>query len=164
MMRTTAKTATLTIAANSMSVRRGLKRLFAAAPLKGLSDDFRGTAEIVMAEALNNIVEHAYAGNAAVGSHIGQKDGLGEIEISVDMNDDTLSCCVIDRGSAMPNLELPQGAPHDLTPGNDLPEGGFGWFLIRSLVQDLRYTRKDNQNLLQFRVVADLNPFGETAA
>lgn len=138
-----AQTAYLTIAADPMSVRHGLQSLFALAPLICLSEDCRGTAEIVMAEALNNIVEHAYADS---------QDGAGEIEISVGLDSDGLECCIADRGRAMPNLQLPAGAPHLLTDDSDLPEGGFGWFLIRSLVQDLQYSRQDNQNQLRFRV------------
>lgn len=45
-----------------LAVREALRRLAACPPLCLLDDDMRGTAEIVLAEALNNVVEHAYAG------------------------------------------------------------------------------------------------------
>lgn len=131
----------LTIAADPMSVRRGLQCLFSVAPLLCLTDDSRGTAEIVMAEALNNIVEHAYAG------------GAGDIEISVELDGNDLACHFADTGAPMPDNQLPIGAAHNLE--NDLPEGGFGWFLIRSLTQDLHYFRHQNQNNLRFRMLAD---------
>ncbi|MDZ7905785.1 MAG: ATP-binding protein [Cypionkella sp.] len=116
--------------------------LFAQEPLRCLSDDLRGTAEIVMAEALNNIVEHAYAA------------GAGAIEISVDLGETGLNCTIADYGTPMPGHSLPQGAPHALNDMDDLPEGGFGWFLIRTLAQDLQYSRIRDQNFLRFRLPA----------
>lgn len=128
--------------ADALAVRHGLECLFAQEPLRLLSEDLRGTAEIVMAEALNNIVEHAYA------------DGTGGIEISVDLGDHGLDCTIADHGAPMPNHSLPAGEPHSLDDLQDLPEGGFGWLLIRSLAQDLQYSRFRDQNYLRFRLPA----------
>jgi serine/threonine-protein kinase RsbW len=128
--------------ADAMAVRLGLECLFSQEPLRCLSDDLRGTAEIVMAEALNNIVEHAYAAHS------------GAIEISVDLGADGLQCVIADSGAPMPGHSLPQGKPHALQDLDDLPEGGFGWFLIRSLAQDLQYSRTREQNYLRFRLPA----------
>ena len=125
-----------------MAVRQGLAALMAAEPLRGLSDECRGRAEIVLAEALNNIVEHAYAG------------APGQIDISLRLDGAALSCHIADRGRAMPNLALPLGVLRDL--GDDPPEGGFGWFLIHSLAQSLTYARQDGQNCLRFELATDL--------
>jgi serine/threonine-protein kinase RsbW len=35
---------------------------------------------------------------------------------------------------------------------DDQPEGGFGWFLIRSLARELEYRRTDGENVLTFRI------------
>lgn len=126
--------------ADALAVRVGLECLFAQEPLRCLSDDHRSTAEIVLAEVLNNIVEHAYAA---------QK---GAIEIALDLDEDGLHCTILDSGAAMPDHRLPEGKPHDLGHTDDLPEGGFGWFLIRSLAQDLQYVRMRSQNYLRFRL------------
>lgn len=134
--------ARLTIAANFLAVRHGLAALLAAEPLRGLSDECRGRAEIVLAEALNNIVEHAYAGAA------------GQIDIALRLDGGALSCQIRDRGRAMPNLALPLGVLRDF--GDDLPEGGFGWFLIHALAQGLDYARQDGQNCLRFELATDL--------
>lgn len=128
--------------ADPMAVRHGLECLFAQEPLRCLSEDLRGTAEIVMAEALNNIVEHAYAGRAGV------------IEVCVMLGTDGLNCTISDFGAPMPGNTLPQGAPRPLGHLPDLPEGGFGWFLIRALAQDLQYSRFRDQNFLRFRLPA----------
>lgn len=126
--------------ADAFAVRYGLEYLFRQEPLCTLQDDLRGTAEIVMAEALNNIVEHAY----------GSK--MGMIEIAVDLGDDGLHCLIVDQGAPMPDLKLPPGRAYILEEMQDLPEGGFGWFLIRSLTLDLQYSRLHDQNFLRFRL------------
>jgi serine/threonine-protein kinase RsbW len=133
--------------ADFMAVRSGLQNLFAQEPLCSLCDDTRGTAEIVMAEALNNIVEHAYASQT------------GSIDIWVGLGATGLECSISDYGRPMPDFQLPNARPQELAQIEDLPEGGFGWFLIRSLAQDLQYQRRYNQNLLRFRV-----PFNAQAA
>jgi serine/threonine-protein kinase RsbW len=126
--------------ADFLAVRHGLQSLFAQEPLCNLCDDTRASAEIILAEALNNIVEHAYASQA------------GAIEISVDLGADGLDCTICDHGMAMPGHVLPPGQAAQITSLADLPEGGFGWFLIRALAQDLRYSRARGENFLRFRV------------
>ena len=134
----------LVIPGDPLAVRDGLRRMFDALMSRGVSDADRGTAEIVLAEVLNNIVEHAYA-----------KDG-GEIEIFVQVGHDSLTCRVVDTGLPMPDHDLPAGQSPMLaaTPMEleDLPEGGFGWFLIRALSRDLIYWREGPRNLLFFRL------------
>lgn len=139
------------VAADPFAVRAGLARMFAAAPLANLSADHRGTAQVVLAEVLNNIAEHAYVG------------GTGEISVTLRQTGAGLHCQVTDNGVAMPGGTLPagnhpaqrHGRPdlplHDL-PLADLPEGGFGWHLIRRLTQDLRYVRVGGQNRLTFLI------------
>lgn len=130
----------ITIASDFLAIRHGLLILFSQEPLAGLSDDCRGRAEIVIAEALNNIVEHAYV------------DEFGDIEVSIGLDGTELACQIADKGRPMPDSQLPAGLPHQLDGGGDLPEGGFGWFLIRSLAKDLRYSRLEDENRLQFRL------------
>jgi serine/threonine-protein kinase RsbW len=126
--------------ADNLAVRQGLQHLLAQEPLAGISEDARSTAELVLAEALNNIVEHAYAAQD------------GAIEIAIEMRDDGLDCTIVDHGAPMPGHTLPQGKPQDLSNLDDLPEGGFGWFLIRSIALDLQYQRVQDQNHLRFRL------------
>lgn len=42
-------------------ISAGLQEMFSSDLLMALSEGSRGTVEIVLAEALNNVVEHAYA-------------------------------------------------------------------------------------------------------
>jgi serine/threonine-protein kinase RsbW len=141
------------VAADPFAVRAGLARMFAAPPLVDLTADHRGTAEVVLAEVLNNIAEHAYVG------------GMGEISVTLRQTGAGLHCLVTDDGVAMPGGTLPAGnhpaqraggaeRPLQDLPLADLPEGGFGWHLIRRLTQDLRYARVGGQNRLTFVIRA----------
>jgi serine/threonine-protein kinase RsbW len=129
----------LVIPGTPLAVREALRRVFAAPLLCALDEDARGTAELVLAEVLNNVVEHAYAG------------APGEIDLRLGLRPGSLMCMVRDRGRPMPGGRLPGGVPPVIRP-DDPPEGGFGWHLIRSLSQDLRYRRAGGRNHLRFRV------------
>lgn len=135
------------IPSDPIAVREALCALFDRLMVGPMADDTRTTAQIVLAEALNNIVEHAYA----------QTDG--EIEVTLEISAHGLKCSIVDHGSPMPDGELPAGllTAHGQSPGmalDDLPEGGFGWHLIRTLSQDLSYRRVGGDNLLTFRIDA----------
>ena len=134
------RTARVTISADPLAVRDGLAVLFDTVMMRNMAEDDRGTAEIVLAEALNNIVEHAYA------QHV------GEIQITLLLHQNALICRIIDTGLPMPNNTLPAGHLAQFAPTDDLPEGGFGWFLIRTLSRDLDYRRVDGRNQLSFRL------------
>ena len=132
--------AQVVIPADPLAVREGLRALFDTILLRSLPEDGRGTAEIVLAEALNNIVEHAYA------------CAPGDIEITLDLRGQDLVCRILDSGLPMPDETLPEGRLHSLARTEELPEGGFGWFLIRTLSRDLDYRRVGGRNLLSFRL------------
>jgi len=131
----------LVIPADAGAVRHALQVACDTILLRSLTEDARGTAQVVIAEALNNIVKHAFA------------TGEGEIELSLKRKDGMLSVLITDRGHPMPGGNLPEGRLPEPDPA-DLPEGGFGWFLIRSLSQDLRYCRSEGRNHLFFRLDA----------
>lgn len=124
----------LTLAADPFAVREGLARIAESGPMMALSADHRAKAEIVLAEVLNNISEHAYA------------DRLGDISVSLWASASGLDCEIVDQGREMPGGSPPKGT----LPQDDLPEGGFGWFLIRSLTSDLQYHRVRGRNRLRF--------------
>ncbi|MGL4319990.1 MAG: ATP-binding protein [Paracoccaceae bacterium] len=120
-------------------VRDALAALMAGPVLADVSDDDKGTAELVLAEAMNNIVEHAYA-----------ETGQGEITLTLWQSEGEVACRITDRGASMPDEILPEGLLADHTAEDELPEGGFGWYLIRSLSRDLRYIRLGTLNELTF--------------
>jgi serine/threonine-protein kinase RsbW len=132
-----------TFPASMTEVRTGLALLLASPALCGLGPDDRGTAELLLAEALNNVVEHAYA------------RWSGEIEVRLGRGSGHVDVCIIDQGLPMPDVTPPAGHLPTIGAPEDLPEGGFGWFLIRSLAEDLSYRRIANRNELSFRIPLD---------
>jgi len=130
----------LAITADPVSIRDGLARMLAVPPLALMKPDARSMAELVLAEVLNNVAEHAYA------------ERTGTVEITLVKVAGGLSCLIVDHGVAMPGGALPKGS----LPGKrstlpeDLPEGGFGWHLIRKLTRSLDYSRIGNENRLNF--------------
>lgn len=137
-----AETLRLTFPGDTASVRGALREVMAAIAGMELPQQACHTAQIVLAEVLNNVVEHAYAGH-----------GCGAIEIEIRRSGDALAVRVLDDGKAMPADALPEGRPHDLdVPCEHLPEGGFGWHLIRSLTDGLQYRRSASRNELRFRI------------
>ena len=97
-----------------------------------------GSIELALAEAINNIVEHAYAGQP-----------IGTIELGCSLCPTHLAISLRDAGKAIPGGVLPDGKEQDVNvPIPDLPEGGFGWFLIRQLTTSLAYRRNGEFNEL----------------
>ncbi len=133
----------LSFPATFPSVRAALGALMAGPVLATVPEDARGTAEIVLAEAMNNIVEHAYVGVS------------GEITLTLWQAGGEVGCRITDRGLSMPDDTLPEGSLAMADTPADLPEGGFGWFLIRSLSRDLRYARYGTLNELTFVLDAE---------
>jgi serine/threonine-protein kinase RsbW len=133
-------TTRVTIPSNAHAVRDALCALFETLIPNQMPQDTRDAAQIVLAEALNNIVEHAYA------------QSPGEIEVTLAVTERGVTCDIVDFGLPMPNGQLPCGKLAVHTQLEDLPEGGFGWYLIRTLSQDLNYRREGARNLLSFRI------------
>ena len=127
------------VEASLSSIRSLLSDLRECLGAMGLNDDDCGTIEIALAEILNNIVEHAYAPVCE-----------GPIRLSGSRSGQILRIELCDRGRAMPSLALPdQGFPDASVAREALPEGGFGWALIRALSHSLDYQRDGYRNRLR---------------
>jgi serine/threonine-protein kinase RsbW len=121
---------------------RGALRASVARFARQISQEEAGALELVLAEVLNNIVEHSYAGGSE-----------GVISLSIVRDLSGLSCAISDDGVPLPEGCLtPPNLPEIAVATAQLPEGGFGWYLIHDLTQDLGYRREDKQNLLAFRL------------
>lgn len=130
----------ISIDSEPLAVRAALAHLFDSLLLRSLPGEERDAAEIVLAEVLNNVVEHAYA------------SGRGEIEVALQLSRGRLTCEITDTGAPMPEQQMPAGRDVTSGPEEPLPEGGFGWSLIRTLARDLDYRRTDGINRLSFRL------------
>lgn len=127
-------------------VRKALAQLMRHLQRHAVGEDDRGKIQLVLAEALNNIVEHGYA------------DGReGPIGLQCTLSRQGLHITVTDHGMEVPPRVLfpepatdPRGFP-GLLPDN-LPEGGWGWFLINELAENLIYRRRGGRNELQLHL------------
>ncbi len=137
----------ISVQSGQLAVRDALKKLLEGLGPLSLDIEEAGTVELVMAEALNNIVEHAYP----------EGDPVGPISITCEHGRDGLHLTVTDRGRGMPNGCTPLGAPVEVDVAvADMPEGGFGWFLIKDLAKDVSYQRVAPENRLSLRLAVAL--------
>lgn len=129
-----------------LQVRDALKRTLAGLGPLALSAEECGTVELVLAEVMNNIVEHAY-----------QEAPDGMIDLHVSAVPTGLSFVFLDDGAPMPDGHPPlKTLPPITAEVDDLPEGGFGWFLIRELAHDLEYRIEAGRNRFSFRMSVGL--------
>ena len=104
---------------------------------EGIDPECIGDITLVMAEALNNVIEHAY--NFAPNE---------TIQIRTTLRQSTMSVQIIDSGVPFdgPPAQVPQKEIGEEIA--DLPEGGFGWFLIQRLCDDIHFAHADGRNKL----------------
>ncbi|MEL7092206.1 MAG: ATP-binding protein [Pseudomonadota bacterium] len=127
----------------SWGVRNALEQVKGNLVTYGLEPEEIGTVELVLAEAMNNIVEHAYPND----------DCAGPISLTCARQMNGLGFSIEDKGRAMPGGKTPVGMAVDVDVDlGDMPEGGFGWFLIQDLAKDVHYARVDDTNRLTFRI------------
>lgn len=128
--------------ATEMAVRDALAQVLAFLRNAGLDSDNSGKAEIVLAEALNNIVEHAYC-------NIGQ----GKVELQCTHHPARLDVTILDQGKPVPvHVFAKRRYPDTDSALPDLPEGGFGWLLIQTLAENLTYQRVGDTNCLRLTI------------
>ncbi len=113
------------------------------------NDEASARIELALAEALNNVVEHAYAGVA---------EGAAEITVHYCLYADKSLLRVIDRGATMPPdciarlcgpaCEISEEDEPGWPPVEELPEGGFGLGLIRNCMSLVGYGASEGCNCL----------------
>lgn len=132
------------ITSTPMAVRGAITDLSQRLTTAGLDPTDWMTLEIVLAEATNNIVEHAY-----------RNDDGGWILLEVDFVDGWIVCRLTDGGLPLPDGSIPsRKAPLEVSGDAldiaSLPEGGFGWSMIHELTSCLTYERDKETNVLCF--------------
>lgn len=128
----------LSFPATEAQASAGIATLCTRLTAHGLPAGKANDVKIALAEAINNVVEHAYAGIAPA-----------DIRVDCSLCRNRLVIQIADSGKPMPDLRPPEGIPASVeTSLLDLPEGGFGWFLIHQLASEIHYERKDGSNLL----------------
>ncbi len=131
-----------------LAVREALGLVLANLETLSLDVEELATVELVLAEALNNVVEHAYPVT---------KPG-NSIKIHCSQKVTGLHFAITDQGYSMPNGQTPLGLPQNVEVDPfDMPEGGFGWFLIKDLAKDVTYRRVENTNQLALRIAVAIH-------
>lgn len=106
--------------------------------LPEIDQDHLGDIQIVLAEVLNNIAEHAFAN---------RRTEIACLCLSPQGN--SLRATMMDCGHPLPGLALPEGKLPDMGETvDDLPEGGFGWYLVHTLCSSIHYERIADVNRL----------------
>lgn len=100
-----------------------------------LTDDKLGQLELMMVEAVNNVIEHAY-----------QLQAGNDVHVRVEYSPQEVHLIISDQGHAMPE-ELHTEA-RDMPDPEDLPEGGWGMGLIYALADSIRYIQDARGNHL----------------
>lgn len=133
---------TLPVLARNRSIRDALCEVRERLARMSLLEEEITTIEVVLAEVMNNVAEHAYAW---------RRDG--QMILGLRQTRDGILISVTDEGLPMPDEELPFGERLDPSlPIGDMPEGGFGWLIIRQLARDVAYVREGGVNQLSFRI------------
>lgn len=95
-------------------------------------DSFIHAMVSAVSEAFNNVVLHAYG------------DKAGEVEISIHLDSDSMEVEMRDHGRSFDFEAVPKPKLETL------PESGLGIYIIRSLVDEVRYQR-GSPNVLTMR-------------
>ena len=96
---------------------------------------------LVLSELLTNIVKHAY-----------EVSNNGLMEVRARFSGQFLEVLIIDQGGELPKYVLENSKIE--FDGDDLfalPEGGFGWSIVHSIIDEIEYQRTGNSNRLLLR-------------
>lgn len=127
--------------ATELDARTGVQDVVNRLREMGVPEARADEVQIALTEAVNNVVEHAYAGM-----------DVGAVRIRCNLDPEQLWISIGDAGVPFKDGQLPAGTRQDLNVSlEELPEGGFGWLLIRELATDVQYERNDAGNNLSLR-------------
>lgn len=101
------------------------------------SDEKITNVQIVLSEVMNNIIEHGF-----------KSEGIGLIEVEIFITADGITVRLCDDGIEFTPPEASQSPLLDKDNLDDLPEGGFGWFLIKEITSSIELKRRENKNHL----------------
>ncbi len=133
---------TLEFPGSPKAVRHVLTDIRGRAKEGGSGPDTVGQIEIVLAEVLNNVVEHAL-----------RHEEEGEIHLRATHTAQGWHFDIRDTGVPIPGGLVPRpDLPSPDCPLRDLPEGGFGWAIVNMLARELSYVRVDGCNHLSFSI------------
>lgn len=126
------------IPAAHLTIKNDIKELSALPGfVEGLGLDAKTTMNLNLAleEAATNVVLYAY-----------DTPGTGTVDIHATIKDHMVRFVISDSGKPFDPTKA--GTPDISLPGDERPVGGLGIFLIRKLMDTVKYSRKDGKNIL----------------
>ncbi len=101
----------------------------------GLDMSFTMSLNLALEEAVVNVMTYAYPEGTA-----------GTVDIDIKTNGEQFTCVISDSGTPFDPTQTPDA---DTTlSAEERPIGGLGIFLVRQIMDDLRYQYVDNKNVL----------------
>jgi serine/threonine-protein kinase RsbW len=97
--------------------------------------------ELAVVEAVNNCIEHAYRQDDGHQVKVTLEIGAEAVEIDVEDEGEPLDRELVDKIKA-------DGLSFDPADMDNLPEGGMGWFLINSMMDEVHYDSAGGRNVL----------------
>jgi serine/threonine-protein kinase RsbW len=128
----------MTVPASAPGVREAESKLVAFAKASGLPKDAIWRLEVALDEVLSNVVRHGSAAGT-----------VGPIAVELDVLGSRIEVVVTDDAPAFNPLEVQ--APDASVSLEDRPLGGLGIALVKALMDEVTYERRDGRNRLTFR-------------
>ncbi len=124
----------LSMSAKLENLNRLITSVSDCAKAQGFEQEKINKIELAAEEALVNIIRYAYP------------DGQGDVEMICKMDEGRFVIEIIDWGipfdvTAMPDPDVTAGIPERET-------GGLGIFFIKKVMDDVRYRRENDRNIL----------------
>ena len=100
----------------------------------GLPQDLNMPINLALEEAVSNVMLYAYPGQS------------GQVLVEADKSAEQIVFTITDSG--VPFDPTQQEEPDITQSAEDRPIGGLGIFLVRQIMNEVRYERKENKNIL----------------
>ena len=131
----------LSFAATESEASAGIAQLSRCLAGQGLPAHKAGDVKIALAEAINNVVEHAYADVTPA-----------KVKVRCRLHRNWLEILISDTGESVAGISCSRRCTR--AAGficRRVARRGFGWFLIHELTSDIHYERCDGCNRLSLR-------------
>lgn len=125
----------MTIGADLGEVARVSAAFAAFADARAVPASVRRSMSVVLDELLTNTVSYGFAG----------REG-GEVTVDVELSADRVSVTLSDDGAPFNPLDL--AAPDTALSVAERPVGGLGIHLVRRMMDDVRYQRRTDRNIV----------------
>lgn len=128
----------LTIAPDRGAVARANAAFTAFAEANAVPAGVRRSLNVALDELLQNTIAHGFAGR--------QGGGIGVVTIAVELEMDRVTVTLTDDGR--PFDPLGAAAPDTAGSLEERPIGGLGIHLVRQLMDEVRYQRRADRNIV----------------